>query len=77
MKYHNLKNKILVNPNRGISRSQMVGINLIKICQLLISVRVPLKTLPNKGQVTISINNTKNNCNNNDIDNKSFSNDNS
>ena len=76
MKYHNLKNKILVNPNGGISRSQMVGINLIKICQLLISVRVPLKTLPNKGQVTISINNTKNNCNN-DNDNKSFSNDNS
>ena len=32
MKYHNWKNKILLKPNRKISRPQIAGINPIKIC---------------------------------------------
>ena len=59
----------------------MTMINLIKIRQALISVEVPIETLPNKGKISISINNTNNNNNvsndsNNDND-KSFGNDNS
>ena len=62
---------MFVNPNRKISRSQMAGISLIKICWALISVRVPLETLPTKGKISISINNTNNSNNdsNNDNDN--------
>ena len=51
---------MLVSPNRKISRSQMIGINLIKICQAIISVRV---ILPNKEKISISINNANNNNN--------------
>ena len=53
----------------------MAGINLIKIRQALISVRVPLDILPNKGNVSIIINNTNNN-NNNRNNNNNNSNDN-
>ena len=53
----------------------MAGINLIKIRQALISVRVPLDILPNKGNVSISVNNTNNN-NNNRNNNNNNSNDN-
>ena len=38
----------------------MIGINLIKICQAIISVRV---ILPNKEKISISINNANNNNN--------------
>ena len=68
------KNKILVSSNRNVSRSQMTGINLIKIREALISFRVPLKTLPNNGKINISINNTNNT--NNDNNNKSNNNNN-
>ena len=47
-------------------RSKMAGINLIKICQALVSVRVPLETLPTKGRKSIRINNTNNNNKNSD-----------
>ena len=46
----------------------MAGINLIKIPQTLISVRVLLETLPTKGKISTNINNNnknKNNVNNN------------
>ena len=41
---YNWKNKILINPNRKIYRSQVAGINLIKIHYALISLRVPIET---------------------------------
>ena len=59
-------------------RSKMAGINLIKICQALVSVRVPLETLPTKGRKSIRINNTNNNSNdsNNNNNKNSDNNDN-
>ena len=48
----------------------MAGINLIKIHQ------APLKTLPNKGQISISINNTNHNNNNSNNNNNNNSNNN-
>ena len=55
------KNKILVSSNRNVSRSQMTGINLIKIREALISFRVPLKTLPNNGKKYNNNNKSNNN----------------
>ena len=81
MRYHNWKNKILVHPNRKISRSQIAGTKLTKICWIFIAVRDSLKILPNKGNViisvliivhNISINNTT--TNNNDINNNNNNN---
>ena len=50
----------------------MAGANLIKIRQALKSVRNALEILPNKGKISISINNTNNkkNINNDDNNNK-------
>ena len=47
--------KILLNPNRNISRSQMAGINRTKIRQALIFVRVSLEILPTNGKINILI----------------------
>ena len=38
----------------------MAEMNLIKIRQVVISVRLSLDTSPNKGEISISINNTNN-----------------
>ena len=51
----------------------MAGINLIKICQALISVRVPLETLPGKSD---NLNNKKNNNNKDKTKNKNNDNEN-
>ena len=54
----------------------MGGINLIKICQALISVRVLLETLPNKRKISISINNTNNSNNSSNNNNENDNNNN-
>ena len=57
----------------------MLGINLIKNLQALISVRVPLETIPTKGKLKFDCKNVLNsNCsnssgNNNDNNNKNIS----
>ena len=60
--------------NRKIFRSQIAELNLIKICQALISVRIILETLLTKRKVSDHNNNDNNNSNNND--NNSNNNDN-
>ena len=65
MKYHNTKNKILLNSNRKISISHMVGLNLITILQALISVRVSQETDLLKVKISNNIKNNTNNNNNN------------
>ena len=52
----------------------MAGIYLTKICQALISVRVPQETLLNNGKISISINNTNNNNNNSNNNNNNNNN---
>ena len=47
--------------NRKIFRSQMVGINLRKNLQALISVRVPLETLTTNGKLKFNSNVSKSN----------------
>ena len=54
----------------------MAGINLIKIRQALISIRVTLETLPTKGKTSISIINNNENINNNSNNNDGNSNNN-
>ena len=55
----------------------MAAINLIKILQSLISVRILLETLPTKGKISININNNNyNSNNNNNNDNSNNNNDN-
>ena len=55
----------------------MAAINLIKILQSLISVRILLETLSTKGKISININNNNyNNNNNNDNSNNNNDNDN-
>ena len=49
--------------SRTISRSQMTGMNLIKIRKALISVKVPLEALPTKWKFS---NDNNGNDNNND-----------
>ena len=61
--------------NRKIFRSQIAELNLIKICQALISVRIILETLLTKRKVSDHKNNDNNNSNNNN-DNNSNNNDN-
>ena len=61
--------------NRKIFRSQIAELNLIKICQALISVRIILETLLTKRKVSDHNNNDNNNSNNNN-DNNSNNNDN-
>ena len=62
--------------NRKIFRSQIAELNLIKICQALISVRIILETLLTKRKVSDHNNNDNNNSNNNNNDNNSNNNDN-
>ena len=47
--------------SRKISRSQIAGINLIKIRLTLYSDRDPLETLPNMGKISNNNNNKNNN----------------
>ena len=61
--------------NRKIFRSQIAELNLIKICQALISVRIILETLLTNRKVSDHNNNDNNNSNNNN-DNNSNNNDN-
>ena len=61
--------------NRKIFRSQIAELNLIKICQALISVRIILETLLTKRKVSDHNNNDNNNSNDNN-DNNSNNNDN-
>ena len=61
--------------NRKIFRLQIAELNLIKICQALISVRIILETLLTKRKVSDHNNNDNNNSNNNN-DNNSNNNDN-
>ena len=44
----------------------MVGITPLKICEALITVTVPLETLPAKGKISNIIDNNNNNENDND-----------
>ena len=44
----------------------MVGITPLKICEALISITVPLETLPAKGKISNIIDNNNNNENDND-----------
>lgn len=71
MKYHNRKNKILVNHNRKISRSSITGVNL-KRRRLYYYDKVPLEPLPTKRKLNISTNNTNNNNNTNDNKNSNI-----
>ena len=43
----------------------MAGISLIKVCLVLVFVRVTLETLPDKEKISNNINDNKNNNNNN------------
>ena len=42
----------------------MTGVNLKKIGQAVISVTVPIETLPTKGKITNKVNNNNSNCDN-------------
>ena len=61
--------------NRKISKLQMAGINLIKNLKVLISIRVPLETLPTNGKLKFGSNNdlrSNSSGNNNDNDNNEY-----
>ena len=75
VKNHNWEQNAVKPINRKIFRSQIAELNLIKICQALISVRIILETLLTKRKVSDHNNNDNNNSNNNN-DNNSNNNDN-